>query len=654
MKLVRLAVANVNTTVGAVRSNVDRVVELARKAVAQEADLVAFPEQVIGGYSPEDLVQWRGFIEAQWEGLLRLAALTSDLPLALVVGVSVAHEEFLYNTAVFLRQGVLWGLVPKEKLPGYHVFYEPRMWTPGRPGLLTRVRGVPCGDLLFEGDFGLLALELCEDIWSSEGPLRRRCYEGAEIVVNLSASPYRIGIADARRELLAVRSRDYYTTIVYTNGVGANDGLILDGGGYVCQNGRVVLEVPRFQEGVHSVTVDLESSRRLRHQNTVWRLDREQARLRDASLLPHRIQVKEIEGMQSGRKHAYPFPSHRHFFLPPWISEKRKDARQEFCEELLDALTLGLGDYFEKNSSFRQIGVALSGGRDSLFCLILVRRYIDKRYASWSQKERDKKAQEIVKAFFMPSTYSGEVSKLVAITASEELRIPLVVLPIDQARQLELQAVQRMLQPEEQLPSFVSQNIQARIRAMRMWNWANAVGGLFIQTSNMSEKAVGYTTIGGDMEGSLSLIANIPKTLVNYLLIYLQETSSLVCIQQVLSIPPSAELDIGQEDEKDLMPFSILDACLALYGREKMSASEVVQVLEEMFPEHTQETLTGWINQFISLFTGSIYKWVQAPLSLHVNDFDLDRERTLQLPVVQKKEWKTSEGYEQGMGVRWL
>jgi NAD+ synthase (glutamine-hydrolysing) len=196
-----------------------------------------------------------------------------------------------------------------------------------------------------------------------------------------------------------------------------------------------------------------------------------------------------------------------------------------------------------------------------------------------------------------------------------------------------------MLRPGEVLGPMARQNIQARIRAQRMWTWSNSAAGLFLQTSNMSEKAVGYTTIGGDMEGALSVIANVPKTVVNYLLDYLFEKTGMEGIRLTLAKPASAELSEDQEDEKDLMPFPVLDACFALYAGEKMAPAEVRDVLLVMFPEHDPQAIGQWAQRFARLFTQSIYKWVQTPLALHVGNLDLDRERALQLPVVQRSEW---------------
>jgi NAD+ synthase (glutamine-hydrolysing) len=156
----------------------------------------------------------------------------------------------------------------------------------------------------------------------------------------------------------------------------------------------------------------------------------------------------------------------------------------------------------------------------------------------------------------------------------------------------------------------------------------------------MSEKAVGYATIGGDTEGALSVIANLPKTVVNYLLDYLLETTGSEGIRLTLKKPASAELAEDQEDEKDLMPFPVLDACFYLYAGEKMSPAEVTRALVAMFPDEDAQKIEAWAAKFARLFVASIYKWVQAPISLHVGNLDLERERALQLPVVQKSEWQ--------------
>jgi len=467
--------------------------------------------------------------------------------------------------------------------------------------------------------------------------MRRRSYAGAELVVNVSASPFRLGFAETRREMIATRASDCQVTLAYVNAVGANDGLVFDGGGYVSQNGRLLHEQTRFREGVAAVTVDLDRTSRLRTENTTWREDQEAFAL--AAARASRVRVDAPTAFTSARDAlAYPVPRNKSFFLPSDLAPPRP--RDAFCEELLDALALGVGDYFEKNACFKTIGVALSGGRDSLLVLAIARRWIEQRWAERPEAERKAKARAILRAFFLPSRFSSKETRAAAEQVARDYDTPLAIVPIDEAFEHELVAVEQMLQPGESLTTLARQNVQARVRAERMWTWANTAGGLFLQTSNMSEKAVGYTTIGGDGEGALSVIANVPKTVVNYLLDWLYETTHAEGIRLTLLKPASAELADDQEDERELMPFPVLDACFALFAGEKMSPDEVTRALRTLFPEHAPERVDDWAARFVRLFTASIYKWVQAPLGLHVGNLDLERERALQLPVVQRSEWQ--------------
>jgi NAD+ synthase (glutamine-hydrolysing) len=636
MRLVRIALANANSTVGACRSNVDRAIALARDAASDGATLVALPEQLIGGYPPEDLVQWRAFVDAQRVELARFARETASLGCASALGLVVARGANLYNVAVLVHGGRVWGLVPKEKLPLYNVFYEARTIARGAPGLFDTLDGIPFGDLVFEVDFGVVALEVCEDAWSPDGPMRRRSYAGAEVVVNLSASPFRLGIAETRREMIATRAADCQATVAYVNAVGANDGLVFDGGGFVAQNGRLLHSSVRFREGVEAVTLDLDRTQRLRTENTTWRNDQEAF----AVLAPRVTRVPVTVPTRGRESLVFPAPANKNFFLPQADRANAGSARDAFCAELLDALALGVGDYFEKTGAFKTIGVALSGGRDSLLVLVIARRWIDRRWADRSESERRAKAREVLRAFFLPSRYSSPETRAAAEQVARDLDVPLAVVSIEDAFDRELAAVEKMLQPGESLTGAARQNVQARVRAERMWTWANAAQGLFLQTSNMSEKAVGYSTIGGDGEGALSVIANVPKTVVNYVLDWLYETTKWEGIRLTLLKPASAELAEDQEDERELMPFPVLDACFALFAGEKMSLAEVTQTLKAVFPEHDAAKLDDWAARFVRLFSASIYKWAQAPISIHVGNLDLERERALQLPVVQRGEWQ--------------
>src|ERR687889_101284 len=527
MRLVRGGLGSIDTTVGAFRENTDRALELARDMAADGVTVGVFPEQAIGGYPVEDLIQWQGFVERQWVELERFAQETASLATVFVIGVSVLHDGLRYNCAATVAGGSIRSLNPKEKLPTYNVFYEGRTVSRGVPGVISDVRGVPFGDLVVCFDFGTVAPEVCEDLWSPEGPIRRRTYSGAELVCNLSASPFRLGVVQTRRELIATRSADYQCSFAYANLVGANDGLIFDGGGYLNQNGKWMLEAPRWRQGFAAATIDLDRSTRLRAENTTWRIDAE------AYLAEHAPVV----------------------------------------------------------------------------------------------------------TIYMPSRHSSAETRRAAETICRELDVPLEIVPIDEAYERELAASEAMLGPEETVTELTRQNIQARIRGQRMWNWSNSAGGLFLQTGNMSEKSVGYTTIGGDLEGALGVLANVPKTVVMALLAYLQEQTGYEGIGFVLARPAGPELAPDQEGEKELMPFPVLDACFHLFAAEKLLPEEVEETLVVMFPAYTRDQLRAWVEKFTRLFLGSIYKWVQAPISLHIGNLDLDRERALQLPVVQNQEW---------------
>jgi NAD+ synthase (glutamine-hydrolysing) len=626
VRLVHIAVASLPTHVGATRSNVERALAVAAEVDAAGATLAVLPEQTIGGYPPEDLVQWGSFVAAQREGLERFAAGTAASGCAFVLGLAVAHEAHRYNCAAVVHRGRVLGVVPKEKLPTYNVFYEARTFSRGHPYLEgTLEGGIPFGDLLFRFDWGVLGVEVCEDVWSPDGPMRRRVYSGAEIMANVSASPYRLAVAATRREMLATRSSDNQCVIAYANCVGGQDGLVFDGGGLVCQNGRLLLDAPRFRPGWAAQVVDLDRTARLRAENTTWRDDA--LRHLDGG---RRVKVLDAAGPGADRSRlAYPAPPGRSFFLPAPAAPR--DPRAEFCEELLEALALGVGDYFEKNR-FRQIGIALSGGRDSLLALLVAHRMVVQRYSA-------ARVPELLRAFYMPTRYSSEKTRRAAEQIARDLGVPIKVVSIEDAFARELDAVKAMLGPGEEVTPVTLQNIQARLRGARMWNWSNSTGGLFLQTGNMSEKAVGYTTVGGDLEGALSVISNVPKTVVIYLLDYLAEKTGYEGIRLVLGHPAGPELAENQEGEKELMPFPVLDACFALYAGEKLGPAELEKAMGSLFPEIPRETLASHVARFVKMFNQSIYKWVQSPLGLHVGNLDLDRERALQLPVVQSGEW---------------
>lgn len=650
MRLVKIGVASVDTTVGAVRSNTDRCVIMAREMAADGVSLAVFPEQVIGGYSPEDLVQWPGFVASQRTELERFAEETADLSTAFAIGLVVGVGGDLFNAAALVHGGRVLMFSAKEKLPTYNIFYEARTLSRAVPYVDLDADGVPLVDAVVQLDFGCVALEVCEDIWSPDGPMRRRCYSGAEIVCNLSASPFRAGVVATRREMIATRAADNQCCVVYANLVGGNDGLVYDGGGFVNQNGRPMLDAPRWREGWAAQVVDLDRTTRCRREATTWRADAEQylrddprvRRLVHLESTPHRGDLRyplpvgyDAPQGVGGHVDAGDYPS---FFLPP-KGAPRLTPRDALLDDFFEALATGVAGYFKKTGAFTKLGVAVSGGRDSCLSLLVAWRAVQLLHPDLKGQDLEDKCGEMIGCFFMPTRYSSDETAEAAEAIASDVGASFMVVPIEEAFDREREATETML--GGQAPTELTlQNIQARLRGQRMWNWSNTSGALFLQTGNMSEKAVGYTTMGGDLEGCFSVIANLPKTVVVAVLGRLLERYDLEGIRKTLETTAGPELAEDQVGESELMPFSVLDACLHLFAGEKLASDEVATALPSLFPDIDPEQLARWAEKFARLFTRSIFKWVQAPLVIHVGSLDLDRERALQLPVVQRTEWK--------------
>ncbi len=273
MRLVRIALASANSTVGAVASNVARMVELARAAVADGASLVVLPEQSSAATRRRTSSSGRAFVDAQWEGLAKFAEDTAELDVLLAIGLAVRDADRVFNVAALVGRGRVFGLVPKEKLPFYNVFYEERCFTRGAAHVSGALHGVPFGDLVFDTPFGTsrprgVRGHLVAGRTDAPSLLGGRRAGGQRQRVSL---PRRR--AETRREMIATRAADNQATVAYCNLFGGNDGLVFDGGGLVSQNGRAILEAPRFREGFAAATVDLDRTRRLRTENTTLRHD---------------------------------------------------------------------------------------------------------------------------------------------------------------------------------------------------------------------------------------------------------------------------------------------------------------------------------------------------------------------------------------------
>lgn len=651
MRLITLGLANTNPTVGAMRSNAAMVAVLGERLAAERATIACFPEQTLSGYPTEDLVQWSGFLSQQWEELRTFAAATKwfKYPTVYVLGLAVAAESEIYNAAAVVCNGGILGIVPKEKLPTYGVFYERRTFSGGIPGRVSSVCGVPFGDLIFAFPFGTMAVEVCEDIWSPDGPMRRRCYSGAEVVVNISASPFRSGVAEQRRAIVTARAMDNAATVIYVNQTGANDSLAFDGGGFVNQCGAMVFERPHWNEGTGTCVVDLDEVARERHINTTWRTDREQY-LRSNSCV---VRVTGTEPNANPAGLAYPVPASKSFFMPPDVTETR-NPRDEYFQDLIEAMVAGLKGYFEKTQTFQRIAIALSGGMDSALTLLIAERYAARRR---TETDPTLDFADFITCFSMPTKFNTDTTRNIAKDLAEALGAGFREVPVSDAVE-RADALLRLMY-EGEVPAMTLQNEQARVRGMAMWNYANAAHAMWLQTGNMTEKAVGYTTIGGDMMGAYSLIGNLPKTVVRELIAYIAKNSDPKVAEPLLRLlgtKASAELAANQSDEDDLMPFPVLDACYALFAGKRMMPAEVYRVVRTMWsdeelrsmrPSYTPGISREWVRKFVKLFRRSIFKWVQTPETVHLGSLDLDRERALQLPVVQSEEWLGLQELEQ-------
>ncbi|MFZ6003606.1 MAG: NAD+ synthase [Actinomycetota bacterium] len=522
MSRIRLGLCQLNTVVGDLDGNVERILAAYDEAERAGCDIAIFPELAVTGYPPEDLVLKPRFVAANRAALDKLAARTGRC--AAVVGFVDADRD-LQNAAAMCAGGAVLGVYHKRLLPNYAVFDEQRYFAPGKnPLSLFEIAGVKVG------------MAICEDVWSPEGPISEQSAGGAELIVIPNGSPYFQGRHGERERMVATRAEDTHCAIAYVNQVGGQDELIFDGASFVVDDeGDLVARAPQLRECVEIVDLDVRPVFRTR-------------------LLDPR-----------GRGHAAPLPVMA--VSGPVASHPAPDRTPRISplldpiEEVYDALVLATHDYVTKNG-FTDVVLGLSGGIDSSLVAVIA---------------ADALGPERVHAVSMPSRYSSEGSRTDAQALCEAAGIELRTIPIEAA----FTAFVHMLAPsfEGLAEDLTEENIQPRIRGVILMALSNKFRGwLVLTTGNKSELAVGYSTLYGDTAGGFAVIKDVPKLLVYDLCrLHNERAGRQVIPESVLTKPPSAELRPDQRDDQSLPPYEILDPLLEAYVEGDLTRGELVE-----------------------------------------------------------------------------
>ncbi|HUU54014.1 MAG TPA: NAD+ synthase [Armatimonadota bacterium] len=570
MRQLRIALAQINVTVGDLEGNGNRIVAAVREAESVGADIVAVPELALTGYPPEDLLLKPEFIGASRRALEKVAAETPEGMVA-VVGVA-DREDDLYNAAALLHGGRVAAVYRKNFLPTYGVFDEDRYFRAGSERPVFRVAG------------GVIGVSVCEDIWYPDGPPTAQALDGgAELLVNISSSPYCMGRFETRREMLATRAADTGAFIAYVNLVGGQDELVFDGQSMIfAPDGEVLARGPAFEEAMIVADVDLDAAFQRRLHDP-----RRRKRARE----PESPAMTITEGPREGKPGLGP-PLMAEFLV-------RED-------EVYRALVVGTRDYVRKNG-FEKVVVGVSGGVDSSLVAAIA---------------ADALGPENVVGVSMPSRYSSEGSKTDSAALAKSLGIEMKTMPIEEAHA----AYESMLAPHaKEAPSVVLENVQARIRGNVLMALSNAHGWLVLTTGNKSEISTGYCTLYGDMAGGFAVLRDVPKTLVYELAKHRNESAGREVIpQSVIDKVPSAELRPEQKDTDSLPPYEVLDPILKAYVEDDRPVAEIVASGND--PEV--------VARVVEMVDHSEYKRRQAPPGPRITSRAFGRDR--RLPITNR------------------
>ncbi|MCE2405397.1 MAG: NAD+ synthase [Dehalococcoidia bacterium] len=575
MRTLRLALAQMNPTVGDLEGNARKIVDLTRRARSAGAHVVAFPEMAIPGYPVEDLVFKPSFLRDNVDAMRRVVAASEGI--AVAVGFVDAGPE-VYNACAVAHDGKLAGIYRKIHLPTYGVFDEDRYFQPGDACPVFVINGVRVG------------VSICEDLWYPVGPLDVLRQAGAEVVVNINASPYHMGKGAEREALVSARASDNRVWLAYVNMVGGQDELVFDGGSLLVDpTGGLAARGPSFAEDLIVTEVDADAVSRHRLEDPIRPTG-------DPDAL-EKIGRPQVVDVSPYRDPPGPPPAPAPRVQPPGA-----------WEEVYGALVLGTRDYVAK-SGFSRVLIGLSGGIDSaLTAAVAV----------------DALGRENVMGVSMPSRYSSEGSVADSKVLAARLGMELWVVPIEPAHTAFLD----MLEPHFRgtAPNLAEENVQARIRGNLLMTMANKFGWLVLTTGNKSETAMGYATLYGDMAGGFAVIKDVPKTLVYDLSRWRNEhgTPRDVIPQAVLEKPPSAELKPDQTDQDTLPPYELLDPIVKAYVEDDLGLQEIADM------GFDRELVKG----IITAIDRNEYKRRQAPPGIKITPRAFGKDR--RLPIVNR------------------
>jgi len=521
----RVACCQINTRVGDLDGNVARIQEAAARAEQQGCDLAVFPELAITGYPPEDLLLKPRFITDTRAALDRVAAAAGSC--ALVVGFVDAGRD-LFNAAAVCAGGTVRGTYHKHELPNYGVFDEARYFARGdEPQQLFEIAGVRVG------------VSVCEDAWNPSGPIADQADSGAELVVNLNASPYAEGKLAQRERMIATRATDASCGLVYVNQVGGQDELVFDGASMVfAADGTLLARSPQFVEDLLVVDMDVQPVFRKRLIDPRGRPSDRALPLLEVSKGPSRAAASADRESVGGGMAELLEPN----------------------AEVYEALLVGTRDYVAKNG-FSDVVIGLSGGIDStLVAAIAV----------------DALGAGKVHGVSMPSRYSSEHSKSDAELLATNLGIDFRTIAVEPAHVGFTEMLAASF--EGRAPDLTEENLQSRIRGVVLMALSNKFGWMVLTTGNKSETAVGYSTLYGDTAGGFAVLKDLLKTRVYELCRHRNRVAGYELVPEaVLTKPPSAELRPDQRDDQSLPPYEVLDPILSLYVEHDRTAPEIVE-----------------------------------------------------------------------------